>query len=79
MRGTIHTSTSEGFYSVFKRGMKGVYQHCAEKRLHRYVAGFDFRYNNRVKLEVDDVGCTNGVIKGMVGKRFAYQTANQAK
>ena len=42
-RGDAHTNTVEGFYSVFKRGMKGVYQHCAEKHLHRYVAEFDFR------------------------------------
>jgi hypothetical protein len=47
-RGHVHTNTVEGFYSVFKRGMKGVYQHCSEKHLHRYVAEFDFRYNNRV-------------------------------
>ena len=40
---------------VFKRGMKGVYQHCQEKHLHRYLAEFDFRYNNRVALGVDDV------------------------
>ncbi len=53
-RGLVHTNTVEGFYSVFKRGMKGVYQHCAEKHLHRYVAEFDFRYNNRVRLGVDD-------------------------
>ncbi len=53
-RGVIHTNTVEGFYSVFKRGMKGIYQHCAEKHLHRYVAEFDFRYNNRIKLGVDD-------------------------
>ncbi len=52
--GDVHTNTVEGFYSVFKRGMKGVYQHCAEKHLHRYVAEFDFRYNNRVRLGVDD-------------------------
>jgi transposase-like protein len=47
------TNTVEGFYSIFKRGMKGVYQHCSEKHLHRYLAEFDFRYSNRVKLGVD--------------------------
>ncbi len=47
VRGLTHTNTVEGFYSVFKRGMKGVYQHCGEKHLHRYVAEFDFRYCNR--------------------------------
>jgi ISXO2-like transposase domain len=51
---TIHTQTVEGFYSIFKRGMKGVYQHCAKKHLHRYAAEFDFRYRNRIALSVDD-------------------------
>jgi transposase-like protein len=50
----ITTNTVEGFYSIFKRGMKGVYQHCKEKHLHRYLAEFDFRYSNRVRLGVDD-------------------------
>jgi len=53
-RGEIHTNTIEGFYSIFKRGMKGVYQHCDKKHLHRYAAEFDFRYSNRVALGVDD-------------------------
>jgi hypothetical protein len=43
VRGTIHTNTIEGFFSIFKRGMKGVYQHCGEQHLHRYLAEFDFR------------------------------------
>ena len=47
VRGAVHTNTVEGYYSIFKRGMKGVYQHCAEKHLHRYLAEFDFRYSNR--------------------------------
>jgi ISXO2-like transposase domain len=46
----ITTNTVEGYYSIFKRGMKGVYQHCKEKHLHRYLAGFDFRYSNRARL-----------------------------
>ena len=45
VRGTVHTNTVEGYFSVFKRGMKGVYQHCNEKHLHRYLAEFDFRYS----------------------------------
>lgn len=48
----IHTNTIEGYFSIFKRGMKGVYQHCAKKHLHRYLAEFDFRYNHRVALGV---------------------------
>ncbi len=71
-RGIVHTNTVEGFYSVFKRGMKGVYQHCSERHLHRYVAEFDFRYNNRVKLGVDDVQRTGNALRGIVGKRLTY-------
>ena len=51
----IHTNTVEGYYSIFKRGMKGVYQHCSEKHLHRYLAEFDFRYNNRAAFGVNDL------------------------
>jgi ISXO2-like transposase domain len=47
---TVHTNTVEGYYSIFKRGMKGIYQHCSEKHLHRYLAEYDFRYNQRVRL-----------------------------
>ena len=46
----VNTNTVEGYYSIFKRGMKGVYQHCSENHLHRYVAEFDFRYSNRSAL-----------------------------
>src|SRR5262245_28214870 len=53
-RPTIHTNTVEGYFSVFKRGMRGTYQHCKEKHLHRYLAEFDFRYNNRSRLGVED-------------------------
>ena len=72
-RGDIHTNTVEGFYSVFKRGMKGVYQHCAVKHLHRYVAEFDFRYNNRIRLGVDDQQRTVNALRGIVGKRLTYR------
>ena len=51
---TIHTNTIEGSFSIFKRGMKGVYQHCGKKHLHRYLAEFDFRYTNRIATGVDD-------------------------
>jgi hypothetical protein len=71
-KGDAFTNTVEGFYSVFKRGMKGVYQHCAEKHLHRYVAEFDFRYNNRVRLGVDDASRTTNALRGIVGKRLTY-------
>jgi transposase-like protein len=70
----ITTNTVEGYYSIFKRGMKGVYQHCAEKHLHRYLAEFDFRYSNRVRLGVNDMQRTERALKGVVGKRLTYQT-----
>ena len=76
VRGHIHTNTVEGYYSIFKRGMKGVYQHCAEKHLHRYLAEFDFRYSNRVRLGIDDVARADRALKGIVGKRLTYQTAH---
>ena len=73
-RGVIHTNTVEGFYSVFKRGMKGIYQHCGERYLHRYVTEFDFRYSNRIKFGCDDVQRANRVLTSAAGKRLTYQT-----
>jgi len=71
-RGSIHTNTVEGFFSVFKRGMKGVYQHCREKHLHRYLAEFDFRYSNRIALGCDDLQRADRLLSGVVGKRLKY-------
>lgn len=71
--GDVHTNTVEGFYSVFKRGMKGVYQHCAERHLHRYIAEFDFRYNSRSALGFNDITRANRVLLGVVGKRLTYR------
>ncbi len=76
VRGDAHVNTAEGFFSIFKRGMQGVYQHCHEKHLHRYLAEFDFRYSNRVKLGVDDAERTARALKGIVGKRLTYRTAH---
>ena len=76
-RGIVHSNTVEGFYSVFKRGMKGIYQHCSEKHLHRYVTEFDFRYSNRIRLGVDDSARTDQAIKGAVGKRLTYRTTGR--
>lgn len=73
-RGEVHTNTVEGYFSIFKRGMKGVYQHCSEKHLHRYLAEFDFRYNNRVKLGVNDEQRAARAVEGVVGKRLTYRT-----
>jgi len=74
----VHTNTVEGFYSVFKRGMKGVYQHCSEKHLHRYMAEFDFRYSNRSRLGVEDAQRAAMVIRGAMGKRLMYRRSDEA-
>ena len=72
---TINTNTVEGFFSIFKRGMKGIYQHCSEDHLHRYLAEFDFRYNNRIVLGVDDLARAEAALLGAVGKRLTYRAA----
>lgn len=74
VRGEAYTNTLEGYFSLFKRGMRGVYQHCREKHLHRYLAEFDFRYNNRVALGVNDEGRAANLVQGVVGKRLTYRT-----
>ncbi len=68
-RGDVNTNSVEGFFSIFKRGMKGVYQHCAEKHLHRYLAEFDFRYNTR---KITDMERTVAAVRGAEGKRLTY-------
>jgi hypothetical protein len=73
---TIHTNTIEGYFSVFKRGMKGVYQHCAKKHLHRYLAEFDFRCNQRVALGVNDAERATRALQGIVGKRLTYNPSH---
>jgi transposase-like protein len=73
----IHTNTVEGYFSIFKRGMKGVYQHCSEKHLHRYLAEFDFRYNSRSKLGVEDMERSERALQGITGKRLTYQTSDK--
>ena len=75
VRGDVHTNTVEGFYSIFKRGMRGTYQHCSEKHLHRYLAEFDFRYNNRSALGVEDQERSGRALEGMKGKRLTYRPA----
>ncbi len=73
VRGSVHTNTVEGVFSVFKRGMVGVYQHCSEKHLHRYLAEFDFRYNNRVALGFSDSSRAERALVGIKGKRLMYK------
>ena len=77
-RGDVTTNTVEGFFSIFKRGMKGVYQHCNQKHLHRYLAEFDFRYSNRVALGCNDSERASVALRGVVGKRLTYQTTGGA-
>lgn len=73
---TIHTNTIEGYFSIFKRGMKGVYQHCSKKHLHRYLAEFDFRYSNRSALGCEDQERAMRAVIGGVGKRLTYRTTD---
>ncbi len=75
-RGDVHTNTVEGYFSIFKRGMKGIYQHCSEKHLHRYLNEFDFRYSNRVALGVNDATRTDKAVRGIIGKRLTYRTTD---
>jgi transposase-like protein len=72
VRDDVTTNTVESYFSIFKRGMRGVYQHCAEKHLHRYLAEFDFRYNYRASLGYNDTDRTIAAIKGGEGKRLTY-------
>jgi transposase-like protein len=74
----IHTNSAEGFFSIFKRGMRGIYQHCSEKHLHRYLAEYEFRYNHRVALGVGDIDRTLAAIRGIEGKRLMYRQPNEA-
>lgn len=73
VRGLAHTNTIEGYFSIFKRGMVGVYQHCGEQHLKRYLTEFDFRYSNRIALGVDDAIRAELAIKGAEGRRLTYR------
>lgn len=78
VRGDVHTNTLEGFFSVFKRGLVGTYQHMSERHFDRYLAEFDFRYNTRAKLGVSDSERTAHAVRGMVGKRLTYRDSSVA-
>ena len=73
----VHTNTIEGYFSIFKRGMKGVYQHCAKRHLHRYMAEFDFRYSHRVANGYDDTARATKALQGVVGKRLTYRRPHE--
>jgi transposase-like protein len=73
VRGDVHTNTAEGFFSILKRGIYGVYQHVSALHLHRYTTEFDFRYNHRAKLGYDDTMREAQALKGISGKRLTYR------
>ena len=74
----VHSNTIESVFSVFKRGMVGIYQHCGEAHLHRYLAEFDFRYNRRTALKVSDRERAEDAIRGATGKRLTYNQTGTA-
>ncbi len=76
VRGDAHSNTVEGYFSVLKRGITGVYHHVSEAHLKRYLAEFDFRYNNRSSLGVSDGERTANALKGIEGKRLTYRSVN---
>ncbi len=79
VRGLVNTNSAEGFFSIFKRGMKGIYQHCDEKHLHRYLSEYDFRYNHREKLGYNDVQRAEMLLACVMGKRLTYETTAEAR
>ncbi len=76
VRGDVTTNTVEGAFSIFKRGMKGVYQHCGEQHLHRYLAEFEFRYSYRQATGCNDEDRSNKMLAGVVGKRLTYKQSS---
>lgn len=78
VRGDIHTNTAEGYFSVFKRGIYGTYHHVSQQHLKRYLAEFDFRYNERAKLGIEDQERTTRALRGIIGKRLMYKDSYPA-
>ena len=79
VRSDAFTNTVEGFFSIFKRGIYGTYQHISEAHLKRYLAEFDFRYSNRAALGIGDEGRTDRALVGAKGKRLTYRTTNRGR
>ncbi len=73
VRGNVHTNTIEGYFSIMKRGINGVYHHVSQQHLKRYLAEFDFRYNERERLGVNDAARMAKSVKGIIGKRLTYR------
>jgi transposase-like protein len=78
VRGDVHTNTMDGYWGLFKRGMRGIYQHCGEQHLHRYLTEFEFRYNTRIRLGYDDHDRAALAIRGIEGKRLTYRQPRPA-
>jgi transposase-like protein len=76
VRGDVHTNTIEGYFSIMKRGITGVYHHVSPQHLKRYLAEYDFRYNERMALNVTDAERATKAVKGVIGKRITYQQAD---
>ncbi len=79
VRGDAYTNTVEGFFSILKRGVYGVYQHVSAAHLQRYLAEFDFRYSNRSKLGIEDAERTQIAVKGAKNKRLTYETTRKSQ
>lgn len=79
VRGDAHTNTVEGYFSILKRGIIGVYHHVSQEHLKRYLAEFDFRYNERIALGIDDVERTSRALRGVIGKRLTYRTTHRTR
>lgn len=79
VRGGAHTNTVEGYFSILKRGVNGVYHHVSQQHLKRYLAEFDFRYNNRSALGVEDAERTERLMAGIEGKRLTYRRTDEGK
>src|SRR5215212_6429648 len=77
VRGEAHTNTVEGYFSILKRGIVGTYHHVSQQHLKRYLAEFDFRYNERTALGVEDAERAVKAVRGTVGKRVTYQSTNR--
>jgi transposase-like protein len=78
-RGDVHVNSAEGFFGVFKKGMRGIYQHCSEKHLQRYLSEFEFRHNTRTKLGFSDVQRAQRAIEGAEGKRLTYRRTDETE
>jgi hypothetical protein len=79
VRGDAYTNTIEGYFSILKRGINGTYHHVSQQHLGRYLAEFDFRYNNRSKLGIEDTPRMERSMRGIVGKRLTYRDSSWAR